>query len=285
MSFDVSKKRVFFLANPDKAEAVSALEKLTQFAKGRCEIVGSTIGSEGHLAKDAGAERLVVIGGDGTLIGAARSLDGSPIPIVSVSIGKLGFLAEYTVDEFQTGFERAMGDDSLVSRRTMLQSIIKHKDQVRQKVSAINDCVIRAGEPFRIIRLGISINGEPLTEMEGDGLIVCTPSGSTAHNLSAGGPLMQAGVDAIVLTPLAPHSLTLKPLVIEREEVIEILACRINPGTTVIIDGQVSCPFNQGDCLTIRRYEHDFLLVRNPAHSKWHNLVTKLHWGRSPQYD
>ena len=108
---------------------------------------------------------------------------------------------------------------------------------------------------------------------------------NTAHNLSAGGPIIQPGVDAIVLTPLCPHSLTHKPLVIERDSVIDIVAGDVNPGTTAIIDGQVSCPLHPGDLVTLRRFETDFLLVHNPHYSKWHNLVTKLHWGQAPGYD
>jgi NAD+ kinase len=96
---------------------------------------------------------------------------------------------------------------------------------------------------------------------------------------------MQPGVDAIILTPLCPHSLTHKPLVIERESVIEIVADEVNKGTTAIIDGQASFPLETGDRLTVRRFDSDFLLVHNPLYAKWHNLVTKLHWGRAPNYE
>ena len=96
---------------------------------------------------------------------------------------------------------------------------------------------------------------------------------------------MQAGVDAIIMTPLCPHSLTHKPLVIERESVIDILVRHVNAGTTAIIDGQVSCPLQPGNRVTIRRFDTDYLLVRNPLYTRWHNLVTKLHWGKAPSYD
>jgi NAD+ kinase len=257
------------------------LKDLRSFAGPRCEVVGANLGLDGRAAVDAGADRIVVLGGDGTLIGVARSLGSDQIPLIGVNVGKLGFLAEFSIGDLKNCFDRAISDDTIISRRTVLRVTVHH-DGTGDTHPAINDCVIRAGPPFRIISLGISINGERLTDMGGDGLIVCTPSGSTAHNLSAGGPIMQPGVDAIVLTPLCAHSLTHRPLVIERESVIDIFARRVNEGTSAIIDGQVSCPLRPGDRVTIRRFDADFLLVHNPLQTKWHDLVAKLHWGKSP---
>ena len=288
-------RRVFFLANPDKPEATEAMRTLQAFAQSRCDVVGAELGLDGAKAIEAKADRLIVLGGDGTLIAVARSLGASQIPLIGVNVGKLGFLAEFSTDELMKCFDDAVSDDSGVGRRTVLQVSVCRDGQVRDTSLAVNDCVIQAGPPFRIIRLGVSINSEhtgkpvspvlPVTDISGDGLIVCTSSGSTAHNLSAGGPIMQAGVQAVVLTPLCAHSLTHRPLVIECDSVIDIRADSVNEGTTVIIDGQVSYALSQGDQVSIRRFDHDFLLVRNPLTADWHNLVSKLHWGRQPDYD
>lgn len=280
-----STRRIFLLSNPDKPDAAAALEDLRMFADPQCNVVGTSLGLDGTKAVKAGAERVVILGGDGTLIGVARSLGANQVPLIGVNVGKLGFLAEFSVDELKSVFAQAIGDDSIISHRTVLQITVQHDGGLRDTSLAINDCVIQAGPPFRIVRLDISINEEHLSNVGGDGLIVCTPSGSTAHNLSAGGPIMQPGVDAIILTPLSPHSLTHKPLVIERESVIEIVADEVNEGTTAIIDGQVSFPLKASDRLTIRRFDSDFLLVHNPLYAKWHNLVTKLHWGRAPNFE
>jgi len=280
-----SNRRVYFLGNPDKKNAAGVLADLKALAATRCEVVGAALGHDGKGAAAARPDRIVVIGGDGTLIGVARSLGEMQIPLIGVNVGKLGFLAEFSVEELTHHFDRAMTDDSLIRRRTVLQVTIERGGQVTDRTLAINDCVIQAGPPFRIIRLGIAINGEHLTRVGGDGLIVCTPSGSTAHNLSAGGPIMQPDVDAIILTPLCPHSLTHKPLVIGRESVIEIVADAVNEGTTAIIDGQVSFPLRNGDRINVRRFSTDCLLVRNPQYAKWHKLITKLHWGQSPTND
>jgi NAD+ kinase len=280
-----SEKRLYFLANPEKPAAATALETLRLFAETRCKVVGFRLGLDGRTVLDAAPDRIVVIGGDGTLIGVARSLDMDQVPLIGVNVGKLGFLTEYSVAEFKDCFDRAVADDALVRPRTILEVNLRRSGGVINRYVAINDCVVQAGPPFRIISLGVSINDEQLTDVDGDGVIVGTPIGSTAHSLSAGGPIMQPGVEAIILTPMNPHSLTHKPLVVEREAVIKIDALQVNPGTTLIIDGQVSCPMLQGDQVVIKRFATDLLVVRNPLHSTWHKLTSKLHWGRAPDLD
>lgn len=285
MTRTTDKPRVFLLGNPDKPDLSPTLEEVRSFVSSRCTIVGVCRGHDAGAAVDAKADRIIVLGGDGTLIGVARSLGERQIPLIGVNVGKLGFLTEFSIGELKSSLDRALGDDTLISRRAVLYVTVRYDGRVRDAGVAINDCVIQAGPPFRVIRLGVSINDEHLTSIDGDGLIVCTPSGSTAHNLSAGGPIMQPGVDAIILTPLCPHSLTHRPLVVERESVIDIRANEVNDGTTVNIDGQVSYPLKPGDRVTVRRFDTDFLLVRNPLYARWHKLVTKLHWGQAPNFD
>lgn len=285
MSASSKSRRVYLLGNPDKAEAALAIEKLRAFASKRCAVVGTELGVDGRQAVRAGAEVIIVLGGDGTLIGVARSLGAAQVPLIGVNVGKLGFLAEFSPDELEKNFDRAVSDSSLIHRRTALDVSVRHNGELLDAGLAVNDCVIQAGPPFRLIYLGVSINGQPLTEVSGDGLIVCTPTGSTGHNLSAGGPIVQPGVDAIIMTPLAPHSLTHKPLVIERDAVIDIDAREVNEGTTAIIDGQVSHSLQPGDRVTLRRFETELMVVRNPLYPNWHKLVNKLHWGRLPNYE
>lgn len=283
MSTHAESPRVYLLGNPDKPEAALALERVRSFAETRCELVGTSLGFDGSPAQKARADRLVVLGGDGTLIGVARSLGADQLPIIGVNVGKLGFLAEFSVDDLESCFDRVIAADAAISRRCLLHVTIEHEGGGRENNLAVNDCVIQAGPPFRLIHLDVSINGDHLTRVGGDGLVVCTPTGSTGHNLSAGGPIMQTGVEAIVLTPLCPHSLTHRPLVIEREAVIEIKLEGANDGTTAIVDGQVASPLRPGDRVVIRRFSADLLLVRHPLHAPWHNLVTKLHWGQAPE--
>lgn len=282
MATAAGRRRVYLFGNPSKPHAQEAVERLKSVATAKFEVVGASLGKQIE-EKARNADRIVVVGGDGTLIGVARSLAARQIPLIGVNVGKLGFLAEFSLDDLAGEFERAVNDDALISRRAALDVQIENGG-VRHSSPAINDCVIQAGPPFRMITLGVQLDGAHLSNVAGDGLIVCTPSGSTAHNLSAGGPIVQPDVDAMIVTPLNPHSLTHKPIVVNRDAKLEITAMIVNEGTTAIIDGQEPHPLRTGDRVIVGRYAQDFLLVRNPRHDRWHNLVTKLHWGKSPNY-
>jgi len=277
-----SNRRLLLLGNPDKSEAVAQLELLKAFVTMRCVLVGARQSLD---ASGAAVDRVAVLGGDGSLIGVARSLGEQQVPLIEINTGKLGFLTEFSQEEFRHCFDDAMANDGLISRRTLLEVRAGGASEDTLRCLAVNDCVIQAGPPFRMVNLGVYVNGEHLTDVRGDGLIVCTPLGSTAHNLSAGGPIMQADVDALGLTGLNAHSLTHKPLVMARDVQIEIEALSVNEGTTVIVDGQVVHPLRRGDRVRMRRFRSDLQIVRNPRHSAWHKLVTKLHWGRAPNFD
>ncbi len=276
-------RRIFILGNPDKPEVVEAFNNLAAFAESRCELVGAELSLDGRVALAAGAGKIIVLGGDGTLLGVCRSLGDSQVPLIGVNLGKLGFLAEFTLEELEDQFDRVVNDDTLINERMILRAAVHRVGTVWFESLCINDAVIQAGPPFRMIALSVSIDGMLLTEVAGDGLIVCTPSGSTGHNLSAGGPIVQPGVKAIVLTPLSPHSLTHRPLVVERKCQIEITFRRMNHGTTLIVDGQVAHTLSPGDTVSIRRHEANFHVVHNPGHPQWYNLVTKLNWGQAPE--
>ena len=274
-------RRIFILGNPDKAAVVEAFASLKSFAAARSKLVGAELSLDGRLALEAGAGKIIVLGGDGTLLSVCRSLGEKQLPLIGVNLGKLGFLTEFTIDEVREQFERVVTDDTLILERMILRAAVHRVGTVWFEDLCVNDAVIQAGPPFRMISLSIAVDGKPLTELTGDGLIACTPNGSTGHNLSAGGPIVQAGVKAIVLTPLAPHSLTHRPLVVERHSEIEITIRRMNPGTTLIIDGQVAHTLSAEDVITIKRFHANLHMVHNPRRPQWYNLVTKLSWGHA----
>ncbi|MCG3131868.1 MAG: NAD kinase [Phycisphaerae bacterium] len=275
------RPRILILSNPEKPDAIPALERLAAFAQPRAELIGTVPSLDVSSAIAARPDRIIVLGGDGTLIGVARSLGATPFPLVGVNMGKLGFLAEFSLDELCEQFDRVMTDDACVSRRLTLEVTLTTK-KAQHALPAINDCVIQMGPPFRMIALDVYIDGERLTHLRGDGLAVCTPTGSTAHSLSAGGPVMAAELRAIGVTPLNAHSLTHRPIVVGPDATIEVRPVAVNSGSSVIVDGQTAMPLHEGDVLRIRRFPADFLLVRNPSLSPWDNLVRKLHWGQSP---
>ena len=278
------RKRVFLLGNPDKPQAAAAMAKLYAFAKARCDIVGTTLTTDGRAAIDARADLIIAFGGDGTMLGVARSLGTHQIPLVGVNHGKLGYLADYLVEELQFQFDRVLCDPSLISERMILDVVVTRAEQPIFSSMAINDCVIQAGPPFRIIEVSVWLDDKRLTDVSGDGIIMATPSGSTAFNLSAGGPIVQPEVRAFLLTPLNAHSLTHRPMVIEHHSVVDVIARRVNEGTSVIVDGQMFCRLQAEDRTTVQRSETTFKLVHNPMYPRWHKLVDKLGWGQSIHY-
>jgi NAD+ kinase len=150
--------------------------------------------------------------------------------------------------------------------------------------AAINDIFITAGPPFRTVELKILVDGQPLAGCVSDGLIISTPTGSTAYNLSAGGPIVSPKMDALVITPICPHSLSFRPIVISAESTVEVLGVRVNEGTTVSIDGQLSLSLSLDDVVRVQRQTCDFLIVNNPLRSQWDTLATKLRWAEKPKY-
>ena len=279
-----AKRRVFILGNPDKPDVRSALDDVRALVDTEATLAGSELSLDGQVARDAGADFAIVLGGDGTLLAVARSLGDRQIPLLGVNFGKLGFLAEFTVDELKANFKTVLTDTQYVSERLMLTASVQRGGECCFHSLAVNDCVVHAGPPFRVIELGLAIDDADLTTIGGDGLIVCTPVGSTAHNLSAGGPIVQGRVSGITITPLCAHSLTHRPLVVEQDSRISISVRRANQGTSLIVDGQVGASLSDGDRIDIRRSDSTFLLVRNPTYPKWSRLVTKLRWGQSPNY-
>lgn len=274
--------RVAILANMDKPGAAGMLERLTRFAESRCHVTAAALGTDAGIAATQDAHRVIVLGGDGTLIGVARSLGDAQRPLVGVNVGKLGFLAEFSPGDLCDQFDRILSDDALMTRRLTLDVRVESSRKVKYQGMAINDCVIQMGPPFRMISLDVFIDGDHLTHMRGDGLAVCTPTGSTAHSLSAGGSVMSPGLRAIGLTPLNPHSLTHRPIVLAPDAVVQIRPHMVNNGTSVIIDGQVVLALHADDLITLRHGTVDIELIHNPRRSRWDNLVTKLHWGQAP---
>jgi NAD+ kinase len=167
--------------------------------------------------------------------------------------------------------------------------MILHCDIVRQdkeifSYTAVNDAVITAGPPFNMLELKLSVQGQKLAVCIGDGLIVSTPTGSTAYNMSAGGPILSANLSAIVVTPVCPHSLSFRPIVLNAEHQLRIEPLRVNEQTTLLLDGQMQQRLLKNDVVAIRRHPGQFLVVNNPLRTQWDTLATKLHWAQKPRY-
>ena len=288
--------RLFIVANARKPNVQSAIQDLMDFVKARATVTGVDTECDRPLDR-IDAEAILVLGGDGTLLATARRLGGRRVPLVGVNFGRLGFLASFTPQQFRDHF------DSLLNRRlpastrlTLEASVVDASVEVRPSdaddVAAkrrwssmcLNEALIAAGTPFRMIELELGADGETGVRYFGDGVIIATPSGSTAYNVSAGGPIISPNVEAICVTPLCPHSLSFRPVVLGGESVVSVLCKRVNEGSMLICDGQASTKLNTGDRVIVRRSPDDVVLIENPDSREWHTLAEKLGWAVSPSY-
>jgi NAD+ kinase len=276
----MNRPRVVVIYNPDKPQVEATMVTLVAELRRHVEIVATGVIADTARMAEGLPDRIIVLGGDGSILAVVRALENRQVPIIGVNFGKLGFLAEFSVEELERNLEAAVSDDSIVSRRMMIAAEVVTSGGRTARSVAVNDCVVQAGPPYRMVQLSVSVNGDHLTNISGDGLVLATPNGSTAHNMSVGGPIIQPETQAIVLSPISAHSLTHRPLVFAGDSVIEVVACSVNAGTTLVIDGQLPLPVCEGDRIIVRRWSHAFHLVHNPAHPKWHTLTTKLKWGR-----
>lgn len=271
---------VVVLYNPAKPDAKATASALVSMLRQKANVLATGPIAEAFSCVSGQPARVLVLGGDGSLLSVARAIAHLGIPVVGVNFGKLGFLAEFNLDDVTRHLDAILTDPTIISSRMMIEVTIRRRDGSPVRTLAVNDCVVNAGPPFRMIDLSISIDGYHLTDVSGDGLILATPCGSTAHNMSVGGPIVHSGVQALIMTPIAPHSLTHRPLVMSGESCIEVLARQANAGTTVVIDGQMMLPLGASDRLAVRRADAAFELVRHPTQHRWHTLTRKLKWGQ-----
>jgi NAD+ kinase len=273
---------VAIVASPDKPAAAETLARMRRWLKGRAEVVFAETTYNSHPALALAPDVLFVLGGDGTLIAAVNSLGQQQIPVLGVNLGKLGYLADFTIDELEREGDFLFAGELPITRRTMMEVTRERADGSVEQTPTINDCVILAGPPFNMIRITVEVDGDEVAVVRGDGLIVATPSGSTAHNLAAGGPILEPTGEAFILTPICPQALTYRPVVMDARRRIVLRVVEANQGTTVAIDGRMTDPLQPDDRIVITRYGADFLLVRNPKRSEWHALRRKLRWGEGP---
>lgn len=302
MSTTPDKPRVLILANRGKALVNDALSELKPWLSERATVIDHPISNAPAANGDTAlpeADLALVLGGDGTLLSQARQLVDQGTPIVGVNFGKLGFLAEFNMKQFREHWGLIARGECRISRRIMIQAMVFQadaddcridrldEDRCRFTAVGLNDAVINAGEPFRMIELELTIKptaGLPgATSYSGDGVIVATPSGSTAHNLSAGGPIISPGIDALCITPICPHSLAFRPIIIHADDSVTLRVVSANPGTHLVIDGQVARRLRDGEQVYVRRYEKPLLLVQPPGLNHWHMLAQKMHWAARPR--
>jgi NAD+ kinase len=230
---------------------------------------------EGHRGDIA-----LVLGGDGAILRAAHQMGEHQVPVLGINLGRLGFLAEIGPDEIEDALPILLAGQHQVSRHVMLDCTTRSADG-KETFPVLNEVVISAGPPFRITGIELSIDEEPVTTFFGDGLILSTPIGSTAHNLAAGGAILRQTLPAVVITPICPHALTFRPLVESSDRVFALRCPNPSEGATLIIDGFLQFPMKPIDEVIVERSKVDFQLARIPGKSYYRTLTTKLAWGSS----
>jgi NAD+ kinase len=225
---------------------------------------------------------VIVLGGDGTLLAMAARIAQSrrDVPILGVNFGSLGFLTEIRIDELYPSLERVLDGTAGLDVRAMLAADALRDGQPLDSRIVLNDVVFTKGALSRMIELSVSVSGGFVTRVKADGLIVASATGSTAYNLAAGGPIVHPGVEALLLTPIAPHTLTNRPIVIPGGEVVEVTPIN-GSGEEVFItyDGQSGYPLKQGDLIRVRKSTQPLRLVKAPARTYFELLREKLKWG------
>lgn len=235
-----------------------------------------------------GADAIVVIGGDGTILRAMRDVEDLDMPIIGVNRGAVGFLAETNADEAETLLPKLLQGKGVLERRALLDIGIWRKQKRIREGIALNEAVIAQGAIARLLDVKTTVNGEPLTTFHADGLIVATPTGSTAYSLAAGGPIVHPRLSSLILTPLNPHSFSQKPLVLPGNSVVEIevqhhRSARSSTEVSLTFDGQVYERLASGDRVRIRTHERSAIFVRRKEDTFFQTLRDKLKWGDRPE--
>ncbi|MBX3365264.1 MAG: NAD(+)/NADH kinase [Phycisphaeraceae bacterium] len=282
-------RRVLLLINRNKPEAIRAAADVRALIRGHGLLVAEWDATDDGPPPPVTADLIVVLGGDGTLLSQSRRWAPTGVPLLGVNFGKLGFMAEFDLPALTTQAAAIFGNAPLPTR--VLQQVAvtllragTAPDQGQYVGTALNEVVVTAGPPYRMIALDISIDAGAPTVVHGDGLIISTPTGSTAYNLSAGGPIIAPIVDALAITPIAAHSLAFRPIIVAAASRIELELSRANdqtPGTSLVLDGRVVADLATGDRIVISPGP-GVTFVANPRRDYWATLREKLHWAAPP---
>lgn len=243
--------------------------------------IGESAGMErGKLA--AASDLIVVFGGDGTMLRAARAVCGHDIPILGINIGGLGYLTEVNLNEMTDAMERILKSDFRTEKRMMLDIAITRRGDKAGEGTVLNEMVINRDNLSRIVELETAVNGRHLATFKADGLIIATPTGSTAYSLSAGGPIIFPEQNAMILNPICAHTLTNRPVVLPEDVAVQVVLWTKEQGATLTLDGQVSYTLASGDTISVRKSSYVTTLVASPQRDYLEILRTKLGWGGLP---
>lgn len=251
--------------------AAAAEKETARMAGLKCDVFDDVAG----LARNV--DVLLVFGGDGTMLHVVRQLNGATTPIVGINVGRLGFLTAVCSRDLEDALGRIWAGDYVVETRPLIEASGQCKGK-RLDVAALNDIVISHGAVSRLIELDVSVNEKPLTCYRGDGLIVSSPTGSTAYSLSAGGPIISPGAEVFVITPICAHALSNRPVIVSLDSAVRVELLSKGMETIVAADGQIETQLSAGDSITIRRSRRKVRLLHPGESSFFETIRQKLHW-------
>jgi NAD+ kinase len=284
-------KKVGIVANTAKEKAGEYTQRLRTWClerglevyldQGIAEAIGA---GPGYDRKQLAAmvDIIAVFGGDGTMLRTARAVREFNVPIVGINLGGFGYLTEVNLNEMIDAFEIFRQQGFLTEKRMMLDVTVESEGAIVKKRTVLNDAVINRGNLSRIVDMETEVDGKYLNTFKADGLIVSTPTGSTAYSLSAGGPIVFPQHDSIIINPICPHTLTNRPVILPGAAVIRVIVWSKEQGATVTLDGQVFHTLKSGDAMTIRKSHYATMLVASPHRDYLEILRSKLGWGGLP---
>jgi NAD+ kinase len=273
--------RFFVLGNADRPHVRDEARRLLPHLKKHGEVVVFDLEQKSDLSSQT-ADIALVLGGDGAILRAARQMGRRQVPVLGVNLGKLGFLADLSPEVFLAAIPDLVAGKYCTTSHLMFECWTDASSSGRCFLG-LNEVVVQSGPPFHMLELDLDIDGEVVTTLRGDGVIVATPIGSTAHGLSAGGPILSQGLRAFVVTPICPHSLTSRTVVESAEKTYTIVVRRAT-AAYLNVDGQDVVPLANGAKVTIRQAPVSFQLVKIAGNSYYRTLRDKLNWGTSPNY-
>ncbi|PWT93949.1 MAG: NAD(+) kinase [Blastocatellia bacterium] len=288
-------KRIGIVLKPHQPDALQKICELAEWlAKRNIELIGGPEIERERIEHQTGcrifeiepdklasqADLIIVLGGDGTMIATARMLGDEGTPVMGINFGGLGYLAEFRIEELFTGLELVLAGDYRLDPRVMLSVELLRDNQTVTRNRVLNDVVINKSALARIIEIEAELNRQFVNSFRADGLIIATPTGSTAYNLSAGGPIVYPSMNAIVLTPICPFTLSNRPIVVPDDAVIELKLKTDNEDVSLTLDGQVGHPLAIGDRVVIRKSRSAFNLIQPANRNYFDVLRDKLRWGR-----
>jgi len=276
--------RVILLGKGEREFVAVEVARLRPLIERHAEIVCCDLGEDQDLAAIE-ADLVIVLGGDGSILRAAHRMGYRQLPILGGNLGKLGFLADLSPDELVAVLPDVCSGKFRTVEHLMFECQVLRGGEVLHQELGLNETAVLGGLPFSILDVHLYVDSELVTTYSCDGLIVSTPVGSTAHSLSAGGPILRKDLQAFVVSPISPHTLTNRPVVDSADRIYEMVVSRPHDGTRVVVDGRVACSLEPNDRVRVARAEPTFKLIEVPGRSYYRTLREKLGWGGHLRYN